>query len=124
MGGALSEAASAGSALLAAPHVHLRFLSEVLVAQELRVGLTISQISRLKTRQKLFFYSGFPKASLETSIKHCPQSLTHPPSQARVWQPLLRFDSCSLSNSAFPIRGFFVGFVFGRAGSSLQCAGF
>lgn len=46
VGGALSEAASAGSAVLAAPHVHLRFLSEVLVAQELRVGLTISQISR------------------------------------------------------------------------------
>ena len=46
MGGALSEAASAWSAVLAAPHVHLHFLSEVLVAQELRVGLIISQISR------------------------------------------------------------------------------
>lgn len=46
VGGALSEAASAWSAVLAAPHVHLHFLSEVLVAQELRVGLIISQISR------------------------------------------------------------------------------
>ena len=46
VGRALSKAASAWAAVLAAPHGLLRPLSEVLVAQELRLGLTISQISR------------------------------------------------------------------------------
>lgn len=44
-----------GLLLLAAPYTHLHSLSGVLVAQELRVGLTISQISRQKAVHKLFY---------------------------------------------------------------------
>ena len=82
VGRALSEAASAWAAVLAAPHGLLRPLSEVLLAQELR--LDWPSLRSPGRKQKLFFSSGFPKASLESSIKHCPQSLTHPASQAGV----------------------------------------